>query len=524
MCRVIRSWLGPVLLLLAACEPVAKLPKDDAPVSPKSPPQDPLPAAERLLAEALKETDPAPRAAKLRSAAAELAKAESTSALALRAEIRAQQGLWEAAHRDASAAIAKGGPRRLRLRINADRLLESFFALTPRQDYAWLTEAQEDAELLGKDEPELAALGQIAATGVRVWDRIEHFDQAEVAQSVKEGLRAALDGLGEAGASPVLEARLAVHLAGLATEDSAALVTRAEAALAKANANRSETRRARMFHALAQGKREDARKEAMALAQFLPDSPEPLFILAQIQLGGGEKDEAMKTLERASSLSERPSDPALWHGLTRLGALSALSRSEAQPSDDDCLAALKDLREAAALDSKDAVPAFYIGIIHLQYLQNTKEGIEYLEKYNNEQPGTLLARNARLLVYSFKGALRGDSDAVYRFRRARYVTKELKRIDAGRQLYEMLLRQLEEDASTGRRLNEAIRANVEQVARYNLACIHAQQGRADESFQALEKAFEGGLRAFDQMRTDKDLESIRNDPRFEALIKKYEGK
>lgn len=503
---------------LAACEPAAKHPKDERPA--RAPVDS---RAEKLFEEALGDFDGASRAARLRRAAVALERAETPDALSLRAQIRAQQGLWETARKDATAAILKGGSRRLRLQLNAARLLESFFALTPRQEYASLVEALEDSELLGRSDPELAALAEIVAAAARIWDLSEPIDQAEVTRQIRDALAAALSSNGLDAAAPALAARLAVHLAALSPDDSAALVARAEAALALAPAGCAETRRARLFHALVSGRREDARREALALAQYLPDSPEPLFVLAQLQLGDGDQDEAFKTLDRAASLAERPGDPALWRALTRIGALTGLTLANLQPAEEDCLEALRDLRDAAALDAHDPVPAFYIGIVHLQFLQNFKEGLEYLEKYIAAQPGTLLARNARLLVDSFRGPLLNEADAIGRFRRARYVTKELQNLAAGRQLYEMLLRQLDEDAAGPRRVNESIRNHVATIARYNLACIHSQQGNIEDSLALLRQALEAGLRAFDQIRGDADLEALRKDPRLDALLKKHEG-
>lgn len=508
-----------MLFSLAACQPDFKPPKDAS--SSQAPPDV---RAERLFEEAIRDSGGVSRAAKLRQAVAVLERAETADAISLRAHIRAQQGLWETARRDATAAILKGGSRRLRLQLNAARLLESFFALTPRQEYAWLVEAQEDSDLLGRSDPELAALGAIVAAAARIWDRAEPIEQAEIASTLREALAAALSHEGLDSAAPALAARLAVHLAALSPDESAPLVSRAEAALARAPAGRAETRRARLFHAIAIGKREDARREALAVAQFLPDSPEPLYLLAQLELGGGDKDEAFRTLNRAASLAERPADPCLWRALTRLGAMNGLTLADLQPTEQECLEALRELRDAAALDDSDPVPAFYIGVVHLQFLQNFKEGLEYLEKYISAQPGTLLARNARLLVDSFRGPLRNEGDAVGRFRRARYVTKELKNLHAGRQLYEMLLRQFEADAAGPQRVHESIRNHIAAIARYNLACIHSQQGNIEESLALLRQSLEAGLRAFDQIQGDADLEAVRKDPRFDALLNQYKDR
>jgi hypothetical protein len=49
---------------------------------------------------------------------------------------------------------------------------------------------------------------------------------------------------------------------------------------------------------------------------------------------------------------------------------------------------------------------------------------------------------------------------------------------------------------------------------YNLACAYALTGRTDDAFAALEEAKRAGFADRDLMRTDADLASIRDDPRF----------
>ncbi len=52
---------------------------------------------------------------------------------------------------------------------------------------------------------------------------------------------------------------------------------------------------------------------------------------------------------------------------------------------------------------------------------------------------------------------------------------------------------------------------------YNLACIHALQGRPDEAIDALSKAIDGGLDLRRRIQDDKDLVSLHNDPKFLEL-------
>src|SRR4051812_37720175 len=60
------------------------------------------------------------------------------------------------------------------------------------------------------------------------------------------------------------------------------------------------------------------------------------------------------------------------------------------------------------------------------------------------------------------------------------------------------------------------------LAHYNLACAYALMNRRDQSLRTLRRAVELGYRDFRYMREDHDLESIRQDPRFRALLMEYE--
>jgi serine/threonine protein kinase/Flp pilus assembly protein TadD len=53
---------------------------------------------------------------------------------------------------------------------------------------------------------------------------------------------------------------------------------------------------------------------------------------------------------------------------------------------------------------------------------------------------------------------------------------------------------------------------------YNVACFHALAGRPGLALDHLERAMELGMRNRDWLLTDPDLESVRADPRFQALL------
>jgi tetratricopeptide (TPR) repeat protein len=65
---------------------------------------------------------------------------------------------------------------------------------------------------------------------------------------------------------------------------------------------------------------------------------------------------------------------------------------------------------------------------------------------------------------------------------------------------------------------------TDSLARYNLACSLALTRRYDEALAELRKAVELGYRDFPFMMKDRDLDPIRRDPRFRALVREYERK
>jgi hypothetical protein len=56
---------------------------------------------------------------------------------------------------------------------------------------------------------------------------------------------------------------------------------------------------------------------------------------------------------------------------------------------------------------------------------------------------------------------------------------------------------------------------------YNLAVLRLKQGRTDDALKAFEASFLNGFTYFDEMAKDPDLDGIRNDPRFVALVNRY---
>ena len=65
---------------------------------------------------------------------------------------------------------------------------------------------------------------------------------------------------------------------------------------------------------------------------------------------------------------------------------------------------------------------------------------------------------------------------------------------------------------------------TDPLAHYNLACSYALLKRPDHAIKALRRAVELGYRDFRYMREDRDLDSIRHDPRFRQLLREYENR
>jgi adenylate cyclase len=52
---------------------------------------------------------------------------------------------------------------------------------------------------------------------------------------------------------------------------------------------------------------------------------------------------------------------------------------------------------------------------------------------------------------------------------------------------------------------------------YNVACLYAVEGDADRAIACLEDAVRAGFAHRDWVENDPDLDSLREDPRFQAL-------
>ena len=103
------------------------------------------------------------------------------------------------------------------------------------------------------------------------------------------------------------------------------------------------------------------------------------------------------------------------------------------------------------------------------------------------------------------------------------------RILAGNPDFHEVLRAQASNLTTKGRLHDGLTIDKKLVsarpadptAHYNLACRYALLKQPDLALVTLRKAVELGYRDFRYMEEDRDLESVRKDPRFRQLLKEF---
>lgn len=66
-------------------------------------------------------------------------------------------------------------------------------------------------------------------------------------------------------------------------------------------------------------------------------------------------------------------------------------------------------------------------------------------------------------------------------------------------------------------LQPVLEERPEALVLFNVACMEARLGRADDAISHLQQAIEDDDRIQEHIRSDSDLDSLRDDPRFHAL-------
>ena len=95
---------------------------------------------------------------------------------------------------------------------------------------------------------------------------------------------------------------------------------------------------------------------------------------------------------------------------------------------------------------------------------------------------------------------------------------EAYRISAGEAMAEMWEPYRAGDYETAlEKLQPVLEERPEALVYFNVACMEARLGRTDDAIGHLEQAIEDDKRIKENIRTDEDLDSIREDTRFAAL-------
>ena len=100
--------------------------------------------------------------------------------------------------------------------------------------------------------------------------------------------------------------------------------------------------------------------------------------------------------------------------------------------------------------------------------------------------------------------------------------KSLKKPEDGAAQHKLgwaLLRQGEIDQALEAFLRQDELGYSPKTAKYNIACCYAIKGDNDQAFAWLKKAVGAGFKNIEHLRTDRDLANLREDPRFDSLLK-----
>jgi tetratricopeptide (TPR) repeat protein len=217
-------------------------------------------------------------------------------------------------------------------------------------------------------------------------------------------------------------------------------------------------------------------------------------------------DEAMSASQQAVNLAPRLAEAHVSRGL----ALSL---------DGDCTDSTAEFETAIKLD-RDLFEAHYFYARCLLTLDRDQDAASHFEQAAALRPGDYQA--VVLLVTVYDG-LQQTEEATKANRRAlEIISKHLQTTpDDVRALY-FGARTLIRDGQVEQGLEWAERAAAadpeEGVILYNVACIYAQAGRSETALDYLERAVKAGFTRREWITSDHDLEPLRQDQRFQALV------
>src|SRR6266699_1724932 len=140
----------------------------------------------------------------------------------------------------------------------------------------------------------------------------------------------------------------------------------------------------------------------------------------------------------------------------------------------------------------------------------------HLGKHHNEDPGPVAKGHP-----TTRGSDQTQIDFELEFF-SRVLEKSPDYVDVLRQMSKLLTLKgrYAEGLQVDRRLVQL--CSSDPLAHYNLACRYARLKRPDQCLKMLRRAVELGYHDFRYMREDRDLDSVRLDPRFRQLLNEFE--
>jgi len=176
--------------------------------------------------------------------------------------------------------------------------------------------------------------------------------------------------------------------------------------------------------------------------------------------------------------------------------------------------------EAIRLDPQSYDAHYFAGMLHLKQLGRSVEAGRYFEKAALASPEDYQAHVYLGLIYHGQGDV--EKSHLANRRAIELIDKSLAREPGNARALSCqsvaYARLGDRRKAVGSITRAADLLPDEPEVLYLWACIHAVLGETDEAFRALERAIDGGLSDRQWLLGDPDLESLRRDPRFAALL------